>query len=62
MSHIMGGLGLTARARLGGEHRALRGGSYNNTATHCRVGNRNHNTPDNFNNNNGLRLVLGVAL
>jgi formylglycine-generating enzyme required for sulfatase activity len=50
------------RVRPGGELRALRGGSYNNTAAHCRVGNRNGNAPDNFNNNNGFRLVLAVAL
>ncbi|MBQ8423692.1 MAG: hypothetical protein IJY36_05490 [Coprobacter sp.] len=34
----------------------LRGGSWNNNATNCRVSNRNNNTPDNRNNNNGFRL------
>ena len=36
----------------------LRGGSYYNDASNCRSANRNNNTPDNRNNNNGLRLVL----
>jgi hypothetical protein len=40
----------------------LRGGSFNFTASHCRVGNRDHDSPVNFNNGHGLRLVLGVAL
>jgi formylglycine-generating enzyme required for sulfatase activity len=41
-----------------GSNRVLRGGSWNNNATNCRVANRNNNTPDNRNNNNGFRLVL----
>lgn len=39
-------------------NRVLRGGSWNNNATNCRVANRNNNTPTNVNNNNGLRLSL----
>jgi hypothetical protein len=40
-----------------GSNRVLRGGSWNNTAANCRVANRNNNTPDNRNNNNGFRVV-----
>lgn len=39
-------------------YRVLRGGSWNNTATNCRVANRNNNSPDNRNSNNGMRLAL----
>lgn len=39
-------------------NRVLRGGSWNNNATNCRVANRNNNTSSNTNNNNGLRLSL----
>ena len=39
-----------------------RGGSWNNNARNCRVANRNNNTPDNRNNNLGLRLVLQLCL
>ena len=35
----------------------LRGGSWNNNASNCRVSNRNNNTPTNRNNNNGFRVV-----
>jgi hypothetical protein len=35
----------------------LRGGSWNNNDNNCRVANRNHNNPDNRNNNNGFRLL-----
>lgn len=41
-----------------GSNRVLRGGSWNNNATNCRVANRNNNSPSNTNNNNGLRLSL----
>jgi hypothetical protein len=34
-----------------------RGGSWNNNPRNARVANRNRNTPDNRNNNLGLRLV-----
>jgi hypothetical protein len=34
-----------------------RGGSWNNNPQNCRVSNRNNNTPDNRNNNLGLRLA-----
>ncbi len=40
----------------------LRGGSWNNNATNCRVSNRNNNTPSNRNNNNGFRLVALSSL
>ncbi|MBN3036797.1 MAG: hypothetical protein JW861_14525 [Bacteroidales bacterium] len=35
----------------------VRGGSWNNKPRNCRVSNRNRNTPDNRNNNNGFRLA-----
>lgn len=41
-----------------GSNRVLRGGSWNNNARNCRVSNRNNNTPDNRNNNNGFRLAI----
>ena len=39
-------------------NRVLRGGSWNNSATNCRVANRNNNDPTNRNNNNGFRVAL----
>jgi formylglycine-generating enzyme required for sulfatase activity len=39
-------------------NRVNRGGSWNNTASNCRVANRNNNSPGNSNNNLGFRLVL----
>lgn len=41
-----------------GSNRVLRGGSWNNNATNCRVANRNNNSVTNRNNNNGMRLAL----
>ena len=38
----------------GGSKRRIRGGSWNNSANHCTVSNRNNN-PGNRNNNNGFR-------
>jgi formylglycine-generating enzyme required for sulfatase activity len=35
----------------------LRGGSWNNNPVNLRAANRNNNTPDNRNNNNGLRVA-----
>mgnify|MGYP006276726305 CR=1 FL=1 len=35
----------------------LRGGSWNNNPRRCRSAYRNHNEPDNANNNVGLRVV-----
>jgi hypothetical protein len=35
----------------------LRGGSWNNNPRNCRSAYRNHNQPDNANNNVGFRLV-----
>lgn len=43
---------------VGGSNRVNRGGSWNNNAQNSRVSYRNNNTPDNRNNNLGLRLVL----
>ena len=40
-----------------GSNRVLRGGSWNNNADNCRVANRNNNTPENRNNNNGFRVA-----
>jgi len=37
--------------------RVLRGGSWNNKPRNLRSANRNNNTPDNRNNNNGFRLA-----
>lgn len=37
--------------------RGLRGGSWNNNARNTRAANRNNNTPDNRNQNNGFRLA-----
>jgi hypothetical protein len=42
---------------ISGSNRVLRGGSWNNNASNCRVANRNNNNPSNSNNNNGFRLV-----
>jgi len=39
------------------EKRVLRGGSWTNNPTRLRSANRNINTPDNRNNNNGFRLA-----
>ncbi|MBF0229447.1 MAG: SUMF1/EgtB/PvdO family nonheme iron enzyme [Desulfamplus sp.] len=44
-----------------GSNRVKRGGSWNNSAENCRSANRNNNTPDNRNDNNGFRLVLSPA-
>jgi len=38
--------------------RVLRGGAWNNHPDNLRSANRNHNTPDNRNNNIGLRCVV----
>jgi hypothetical protein len=40
-----------------GSNRVNRGGSWNNNARNCRSANRNNNSPDNRNDNLGLRLV-----
>lgn len=39
----------------GARNRVNRGGSFNNTAVNARSANRNHNTPENRNNNLGVR-------
>ncbi len=39
------------------QNRVLRGGSWINEPQNLRAANRNHNTPDNRNRNNGLRLA-----
>lgn len=46
------------RTHVTGSNRVLRGGSWNNNATNCRVSNRNNNNPTNSNNNIGFRLVV----
>ena len=46
---------------LRGSNRVNRGGSWNNSARNCRSANRNNNSPDNRNNDNGFRLVLSPA-
>jgi len=40
--------------------RVLRGGSFNNDTRNLRAANRNHNEPDNRNNNTGFRCVRDV--
>jgi formylglycine-generating enzyme required for sulfatase activity len=40
-----------------GSNRVNRGGSWNNSATNCRVANRNNNNPTNSNNNIGFRVA-----
>ncbi len=45
-----------------GSNRVLRGGSWNNNADNCRVANRNNNTPENRNNNNGFRVARSPQL
>jgi formylglycine-generating enzyme required for sulfatase activity len=42
-----------------GDHRVLRGGSFNNDENNARVDNRNNNNPNNSNNNYGFRVVRG---
>ncbi|MEA2060752.1 MAG: SUMF1/EgtB/PvdO family nonheme iron enzyme [Thermodesulfobacteriota bacterium] len=44
-----------------GSNRVIRGGSWNNNVRNCRSANRNRNTPDNRNNNNGFRLACSPA-
>jgi hypothetical protein len=43
-----------------GSNRVIRGGSWINDASNCRVANRNNNTPTNTNNNLGFRVVLAA--
>jgi len=40
----------------------LRGGSWNNNPQNCRSANRNRNTPDNRNNNNGFRVAVSAGV
>lgn len=40
-----------------GQRRVLRGGSFNNNSENARCAFRNRNNPDNFNINNGFRVV-----
>ena len=37
----------------------MRGGGWNNSAFNCRSAYRNHNHPDNRDNNMGFRVVCG---
>ena len=41
-------------------YRVLRGGSWNNNPNNLRAANRNRNSPDNRNNNNGFRLARSL--
>ena len=59
MNDVPGILDLGFRPQ--GSNRVDRGGSWNNNANNCRVGNRNNDNPDNANNNNGFRAVLPPA-
>ncbi|MBM4292646.1 MAG: hypothetical protein FJ138_15545 [Deltaproteobacteria bacterium] len=52
----------TGQRRLGAGRRVKRGGSWNNDADNCRVAYRNRNTPDNRNQNLGLRLSSSPRL
>ena len=45
-----------------GTNRVNRGGSWNNDAQNCRVSYRNHNSPENRDNNLGFRLALPFQL
>jgi len=47
---------LTSEAWTAPCRRVLRGGSWNNNPRNLRAANRNRNTPDNRNNNNGFRV------
>ncbi len=40
-----------------GKYRVVRGGGWNKNSQNCRTANRNRNTPDNRNNNLGVRLL-----
>ena len=44
------------------DSRVLRGGSWNNNQNNARAAYRNNNDPDNRNDNNGFRVVVGVAV
>jgi len=44
----------------GGARRVVRGGSFNNNQRNCRCAYRNRNDPDNFNNNQGFRVVVAT--
>ena len=50
-----------SRQRLS-QNRVLRGGSWINEPQNLRAANRNHNTPDNRNQNNGLRLAGALTI
>lgn len=48
-------------AGAGPQHcRVLRGGAFNNNARNVRCAYRNHNNPDNRNNNIGFRVVVST--
>ena len=40
--------------------RVLRGGAFHNNARNARCADRNHNNPDNRNDNNGFRVVAST--
>lgn len=43
-----------------GQYQSLRGGAWNNNPDNLAAGNRNRNTPDNRNNNNGFRVACSL--
>ena len=43
-------------------NRVLRGGNWNNSPDNARSANRNDNTPENRNDDNGLRPSLCIAM
>ncbi len=43
------------------DRRVVRGGAWNDTAINARAAYRNHNHPDNRNNNLGARVVVGSS-
>ena len=45
-----------------GSNRVIRGGNWGNDAQNCRVSYRNHNSPEDRNNNIGFRLVVSSQL
>ena len=51
--------GLGRWGSLATSSRVVRGGAWNNNPDNARAAYRNHNTPDNWNDNQGFRLLCG---